>query len=180
VIQTLSQPEHLNSGHIVDSFDCGKDPLNDYLKRLALQSQNGGFGTTFVVHEAQVVQGFYTTCASALEVDDAPERMIKGGPPKLVPVWLLGRLAVDSTWIGKGLGPALLHHVFRRFLSLKDEVGMKAIVTDAKDDQAKAFYVKHGFTEFEGEPMKLYILPKNIRQQLARTGVWRWPDQIAD
>ena len=168
MIHGLSQPERLSGSHNVADFDCGKQPLNDYLKRHALQSQNGDFGTTFVVHRGGVVLGYFTTAASAVEHDAAPDRMSKGGSRNAIPALLLGRLAVDQSMRGKRLGRALLREVFRRFLSFKDEIGMKAIITDAKDEEARDFYVKNGFTAFdEDEPLKLYILPKTIRSQLA-------------
>jgi GNAT superfamily N-acetyltransferase len=80
----------------------------------------------------------------------------------------LARLAVDARYQGQGLGYSLLQDVLFRFLTVQESIGARALFAHAKDDQAKAFYEKWGFTSNEDLPLHLYILAKDIKNSLGR------------
>ena len=79
-----------------------------------------------------------------------------------MPVIRIGRLAVDQTMQGKGVGDSLLMDALYRSLKFSKEVGIFAVVVDAKHDKAKAFYLKYGFSEFHDEPLELFLPVKTI------------------
>ena len=110
--------------------------------------------------------GFYSLCAASAEFEQTPERIRKGLARHEVPLILLARLAVDARFQGMGLGASLLQDAFGRFLTAQESIGARALVAHAKDDSAKAFYVKWGFVATESLPFHLYILTKTIRATL--------------
>ena len=106
--ERLSRVEKLNATHDVDSFECGKEPLNRFLKRFALANQKADSARTYVACRGLTVLAYYSLAAGAVEHADAPLRVGKGLARHPVPVMLLARLAVDLTWQGRGLGKALV------------------------------------------------------------------------
>jgi len=98
--------EKLRRDHRVDGFDCGKEPLNRFLIRFALQNQQANSSQTYVALSGDQVVGFYTLVFGDVAHDDAPERLRKGVAKHPIPLMILGRLAVSRGWTGKGLGPA--------------------------------------------------------------------------
>jgi predicted N-acetyltransferase YhbS len=148
----------------VDSltFDCGVPALNDYLKKFALQNHSNRSAKTFVALRENQVVGYYTLAMATAERDSTPDRVAKGLARHPVPLALIARLAVDQKEKGRGLGSALMKDAFLRVLRAANELGCRAVVVHAKDEQAKAFYEKCGFLPSPIEPLHLYRLIKDI------------------
>ena len=110
----LSPVEKLDATHDVDSFACGKDPLDRFLKRFAPANQKADSARTYVACRGLTVLAYYSLAARAVEHADAPLRVGKGLARHPIPVMLLARLAVDLTWQGRGLGKALVKDALLR------------------------------------------------------------------
>lgn len=141
-------PERLATGHDLSAFENGRHPsLDDWLKRRALASE-GMSARTYVVCNpavpAQVV-GYYAISTAMEQRATLPNAKLRQGTPDQVPLLLIGRLAVDRRWGGRGLGSALLADALRRCLSASEIAGVRAITVHAIDDEAVAFYQKHDF-----------------------------------
>lgn len=151
--------EHLQSVHDRAPFDCGRDPLNTYLKRFAKQNQRKGIGQTYVALPADSsrVVGFYTLSAGSVRFQDLPSALRKGIPRYPVPIVHLGRLAVCQSAQGQGLGSALLVDAMKRTVATSRSIGIAGIGVIAKDDEARAFYQKYGFTPMVDETRHLFL-----------------------
>lgn len=146
--------------HDRNGFDCGVPELDDYLKRLAEQHRRKGISTPFVLVDTATptgILGYY--CLSAAQVDAAKLRESdrKKLPRYPVPCFRLGRLAVRKDRRGQGLGKLLLACAVDRCLKARDDVAAYALIVDAKDENARRFYERYGFTAFADEPMALYL-----------------------
>jgi GNAT superfamily N-acetyltransferase len=159
--------EKLNRDHRVDSFDCGKEPLNRFLMRFALQAQLSGSSQTYLAVANEAVVGYYTLVFGDVGFDDAPERLRKGMPRHPVPLMILARLAVSSDWIGKGIGSGLLKDAMIRTLAAADIAGLRAFAVHAKDDDARSFYQHFDFIESPSDPMHFFLLLKDLRLLLS-------------
>lgn len=154
--------ESLSKYHDRDSFDCEEVSLNDFLKRFARQNDERGLGRTFVavLPDDRKIQGYYTLASGALAFDTLPEKL----PRYPVPVVHLGRLAVDKTAKGQGLGAFLLLDALRRALKVADQLGVYAVEVYALNAQAKAFYLKYGFHPLHDDEFHLYLSIKAVRK----------------
>lgn len=153
----------LSPVHQPDGFESGAEPLDRFLKVHALQSQRANVGQTYVAAVGDRVVGYYTLVVGTVTHDEAPERLKKGIPRHPVPVVILARLAVDRRWQGRKLGAALVVDAARRTLQVADIAGVRALAVHAKDEQARRFYEHLGFEPFQGQPLTLYRLLKDIR-----------------
>jgi len=155
--------EKLHRGHAVDEFDCGREALNRFLVRYAFQNQQAGASQTYIALTADAVVGYYTLVVGQVEYAAAPERMIKGLARHPVPIMLLARLAIATSWQGNGLGAGLLKDAMQRTLQAADIVGIRAFAVHAKDDGAREFYEHFGFIPLPSDPYHLFRLLKDIR-----------------
>jgi GNAT superfamily N-acetyltransferase len=155
--------EKLQRGHEIDQFDCGREALNRFLVRYALQNQQAGASQTYVALAGDAVVGYYTLVVGQVEYDAAPERLTKGLARHPVPIMLLARLAVAASWQGKGLGAGMLKDAMQRTLQAADIAGIRAFAVHAKDDEARAFYEHFGFSPLPSDPYHLFRLLKDIR-----------------
>ncbi|MCC6391006.1 MAG: GNAT family N-acetyltransferase [Bryobacterales bacterium] len=155
--------EKLQRSHPVDRFDCGREALNRFLIRYALQSRQGGASQTYVALAGEEVVGYHTLAVGQIEYNDASERLKKGLAHHPVPVMLLARLAIATAWQGKGLGSGLLKDAMLRTLAAADIAGIRAFVVHAKDEEAKAFYEHFDFVASPSDPFHLFRLLKDIR-----------------
>lgn len=164
---SFSAIEKLEAKHEVDGFDCGKEPLDVFLKRHALVNQKAGSASTYVVcwGKRQVV-GYYSLAVGAVEGGVAPERVRKGLARHPIPVMLLARLAVDRTAQGKGLGKALLKDALMRTVQAADIAGIRALLVHAKDNEARAWYMAFDFEPSPTDPYHLFLLMKDLRALL--------------
>jgi GNAT superfamily N-acetyltransferase len=161
--------EKLNAAHAVQDFDCGREALNRYLIRYALQSQQAGASQTYLALADAEVAGYYTLVVGQVEYDGAPERLKKGLARHPVPIMLLARLAIARHWQRKGLGSGLLKDAMRRTLQAADIAGIRAFAVHAKDEEAKAFYERYDFAASPSDPYHLFRLLKDIRAALKAT-----------
>jgi GNAT superfamily N-acetyltransferase len=161
----MKSPCPLQRGHDRSSFDCGKPELNDYLKRFARQAQERDGAKTYVVLEDNCVIAYYTLVVGDVEWPDCPAEIRKGLGRYPVPVLVIARLAVDVRFHNRGLGVSLLKDAFLRALQVSSIVGLAAVIVDAKDDEAKAYYERKqlGFKAMPADSMKLYLPLRAIR-----------------
>ena len=154
----------LDSSHDVDPFDCGKEPLDRFLKRHALANRKASSAQTYVVCRGyKRVVGYYSLAVGAVEHEDAPGRVTRGLARHPVPVMLLARLAVDRSEQGRGLGRALLKDAILRTAQAADIAGMRALLVHAKDDEARTWYAGFDFEPSPTDPLHLFLLMKDLR-----------------
>jgi GNAT superfamily N-acetyltransferase len=158
--------EKLRREHRVDSFDCGQEALNRFLIRYAFHNQQAEASQTYLALIDDEVVGFYTLVVAQVEYDGAPQRLGKGLAKHPIPLMLLARLAVSTPWQGKGLGSGLLKDAMLRTLQAADIAGIRALAVHAKDDDARSFYERCGFTPSPTDPYHLFVLLKDVRSIL--------------
>ena len=161
----LTAPEPLATDHELDLFESGVATLDEWLQRRARRNEAEGASRTFVICAGRSVVGYYSLAAGSILHASATGR-VRRNMPDPVPVLLLGRLAVDRNWHGKGLGADLLYDAVLRAIGAAESVGVRAILVHAISDDAKAFYEKHGFRASPVEPMTLMITIEEARRML--------------
>jgi GNAT superfamily N-acetyltransferase len=162
----LTAPEPLSPHHELDSFESDVAALDEWLRRRARRNEAEGASRTFVVCAGQRVVGYYSLAAGSI-LHSAAIGRVRRNMPDPVPVLLLGRLAVDRGWQGKGLGADLLRDAVLRAIGAAESVGVRAILVHAISDEAKSFYEKHGFRPSPVEPMTLMITIEEAQRMLA-------------
>lgn len=142
----FSAPELLSYQHKIEQFDCGEEVLNQWLKKSALKNQQNNSSRTFVVcDENQNVVAFYALASGAVSHISVTGN-IRRNMPDPIPVIVLGRLAVDRRLQGQHLGVGLLKDVVLRAKAVSNQIGVKALIVHALNEQAKQFYLKYGFS----------------------------------
>jgi GNAT superfamily N-acetyltransferase len=152
----LSAPHPLSPSDDLDTFQSGVEPLDEWLKRRARRNEADGASRTFVVCEGRRVVGYYSLAAGSVLAGAATGR-VRRNMPNPVPVVLLGRLAIDAAWQGRGLGADLLRDAVRRTLHAGANIGVRAMLVHAISESAARFYQKHGFRPSPVEPATLMI-----------------------
>lgn len=160
--------EKLRREHILDSFDCGKEDLNRFLKRQAWNNQQAHSAQTYVLTKDLVVLGYYSLAAGSVTHEEATERAKKGLARHPIPVILLARLAVDASLHGEGIGSALLKDALLRAAHAAETIGARAVLVHAKDDQAKAFYEHFNFEASPSDPYHLLLIMKDLMRIMGR------------
>ena len=159
----VAAPEPLADRHDVSRFHSGVPGLDAWLQGKARLNEAKGGARTYVACDGNRVAGFYSLAASAVERRRVPSRVGRS-MPEPVPVILLGQLAVDTTYQGRGLGSDLLIDAAKRALAASEVIGARAIVVQALDGHAKSFYARFGFRAFsEGEPLMLLLRISELR-----------------
>jgi GNAT superfamily N-acetyltransferase len=161
---------HLEEFDVVESFDCGDEPLNNYLKRHAWANQaKSSIAVTYVAIDDSApgtVLGYFTLATSSVPRDRLPKKYVRGLPPYDLPLVLLARLAVDGRFAGKGLGHALISEALKITVRVADQVGCRCIVTDASRKRI-GWYAKYGFVPIEGAtkggPQRMFLDVRTIR-----------------
>lgn len=157
----LQAPVPLADHHDVEAFASGAPTLDAWIRRKARANQASGASRTYVLCRGQRVVGFYALAAGSVSHDLSP-RKLRQNMPDPVPVIVLGRLAVDTSEQGNGLGRALLRDAVLRVAAAAREVGVAAILVHALNDRAKAFYMAAGFEPSPVDPMVLILRIKDI------------------
>ncbi|SMH56363.1 GNAT family N-acetyltransferase [Mesorhizobium australicum] len=152
----LSAPEPISALHDVSEFSCGKPVLDRWLKTRALSNQKKSFTAVIVVHEQNRVVGYYGLAPTAIVPGRLPRSIRTGQPPDPVPCLLLGQLATDERWKGKGIGTGLVKHALQRCVAAASLVGGRALVVNAVDDEAAAFWLRRGFMASKDDPLVLF------------------------
>jgi GNAT superfamily N-acetyltransferase len=152
----LSAPEPLRADHDVSAFDCGVVALNDWLKHRALKNE-GKFSRTYVVCELGRVVAYYCILVGVVDRQAAPGKLHRNAPDA-IPVSIIGRLAVSTSHAGRGLGADILADALRRIAAASRSIDIRAVRVQAKDDKAKAFYMKCAeFIEFPDGSRTLFL-----------------------
>jgi GNAT superfamily N-acetyltransferase len=152
------------------AFDCGYPILNEYLKRYARQNHNKGIAKTIVAISALgglKIDGYYTVSSSVIEFESLPESYQRRMPNYPIPAVLIGKLAVDNSVKGRGLGRELLVDALYRTVRASGEIGIFAVRVDAIDLQAKEFYLKHEFIPFQDRELSLFLPIETIIEELS-------------
>lgn len=163
----LQAPQPLDSSHVLDTFDCGKSVLNEWLLRHALQAQSSGSARTFVVLDDQRLVGYFSLSVGQVDVLSAPERISRGMGRYPIPVAILARMAVSRTDQGRGIGAGMLREAIARTLTVAEQVGIRALLTHPLDEVAAHFYRRFGFESSPASEAQLLLLLKDARKLLA-------------
>ena len=151
--------EPLGPHHDRASFRCGEPALDNYIRRQASQDVRRRVAQVFVAagDPPGEIIGYYTLSAAGFEKDVLPAEMAQRLPHYPVPAAVIGRLAIDLEHQGRGLGEFLLLDAIRRVVRASDAIGVYAVVVDAKNDHAVAFYERYGFRSFPSTSRRLFL-----------------------
>jgi hypothetical protein len=162
----LTAPTPLSARHDLTKFNSGKPPLDEWLRVHALESE-GKTARTYVVCKDEVVVGYYCISTGSVEARVLPSKMKRArGTPKQVPVAIIGRLARDMAYKGKGLGLDLLQDALTRILSASRVVGIRAVLVHALDDEAANFWKGNEFVECPVGSRAFYLSVDTIADAL--------------
>lgn len=152
----LTAPEPLVAAHRLDGFDCGVPVLDEWLSRRALRNENR-FSRTYVVCDDGRVVAFVSIAAGAVERAGAPGGLRRNAP-ETIPVSIIGRLAVDRAYAGRGLGADLLADALRRIAVAAQSIGIAAVLVHAKDERARGFYLSCAeWLEYPADSRTLFL-----------------------
>ena len=154
-----SRIERLDRTHVRDRFECRVPSLDNFLRALVSQYEKRNLGRTYVAvrgTDPQVL-GYYPISSGAVAFETLPAEGSKKLPRHRVPVVLVARLAVDRSAQSQRLGERLLTDALARSVDLSAKLGIHAVVVDAVDQKAKAFYEKYQFTALLDGELHLYL-----------------------
>jgi GNAT superfamily N-acetyltransferase len=158
--------EPLDAKHKRDAFLCGKDLLDNYFRTQVKQDVKRKLAACFVLvdNESEGISGYYTLSSNSISNDFIPESFKKNLPKTylFIPAILLGRLAVDKSFQGKGFGKLLLIDSLKRCWNLSKSIGAFAVIVDPLDDEAEKFYAKYGFIKLP-DSGKMFLPMKTIK-----------------
>lgn len=152
----ISAPEPLHTGHILTPFCCGVDSMDNWLKQRAMKNQLSGASRTFVCCDDAQVMAYYSLASSAVTTNTAPGHFRRNMPDP-IPVVVLGRLAVDKSLHGQGLGRALMRDAGLRVIQVAETIGIRGMLVHALSDEAREFYLRVGFEPSPMDPMMLMV-----------------------
>ena len=172
--QTREEPyfviEPLGAKHDRAAFSCGSQQLDSYLQKQAGQDLKKRAAVPFVITpDHKTIAGFYTLSQYAVDLGELPDDISKKMPKYPMVSALLGRLAVSERFRGQGLGEMLLMDALHRALRSSEQIASAAVVVDAKDDQAVAFYKKYGFINLPKIERRLFLPMGTIAQLFSET-----------
>ncbi len=147
-------------------FQCGSGPLDEYIRRYASQDVRRNVARVFVAtpeSDPQQLAGYFTLSAGSVNCSNLPATLARKLPRYPVPVALIGRLAVDSKFQGKGLGSILIADACQKVTQASAILAVAGIIVDAKDDNAIAFYKHFGFIPLQGQAERM-MLPASVFQ----------------
>ena len=163
-------PTPITTDHRLDGFECGKPPLDEWLRAHALENEEKASRSYVVTaqagEDAGSVVAYYTLAYGSVVRQEVPKK-IRHDLPNPVPIMVLGRLAVDRNHSGKGLGPALLREAMQRTAEASQIAGLRALIVHAIDDDAVGFYAKYGFQVFPAGSRTMFLPIETLRQAIA-------------
>jgi ribosomal protein S18 acetylase RimI-like enzyme len=151
------------------AFSCGEESLDRYIREQAGQDRRGNFASVFVLcyPDSPAILGYYTLSTFSVLMTEVPEALRKGlRRYDEVPAILIGRLAVDEKYKGKRYGETLLFNALRRSLTHSAQIAAAAVVVDALNVSAQAFYEKYGFQSLLERERRLFLSMKTIQKLL--------------
>jgi len=155
-LASLAAPELLAERHQLADFVCGEDALDNWLRRRARANQASGASRSYVVCQGDRVVGYYSLASGAIAIVEAPGR-VRRNMPDPIPMTVIGRLAVDQAWHGRGLGRLLLRDAILRTRQAAAIIGIRGVLVHALSPAAKRFYENCGFRESPANPMMLMV-----------------------
>jgi len=166
----INGPQPLGAHHDVSRFDSGAESLDAWLKSKSRLNEAKGGARTYVVCEGERVIAFYSLAAGSVERRRVSSRVGRS-MPEPIPVILLGQLAADIDYQGRGLGGDLIVDASRRALAAADLIGARALITQALDERARNFYQRFGFRAFsDREPLMLLLRISELRNVFGGKG----------
>lgn len=160
---SLSAPEPLAPHHETDRFASGVESLDRWLFRHALKNQTSGASRTFVACKGNRVLAYYALASGSVAVEAAPGRFRRNMPDP-VPVVVLGRLAVDNSLHGLGIGRALVRDAGLRVLQAANAIGIRGLLVHALSEDAARFYRKVGFESSPLDPKVLLVTLADLKE----------------
>jgi len=154
--ESVRRPELLTAAHDLSAFACGEAMLDEWLRRRALPNQISGVSRSYVLIHAERVIAYYSLAAGAIAVTEAPGR-VRRNMPDPIPMAVLGRLAIDQTQQGRGLGRLMLRDAVLRTRQAAETIGIRGLLVHALSPAAKRFYESSGFRESPANPMTLMV-----------------------
>ena len=153
--------------HDRQDFDCGAPALNTFLQRFARQQADKDFNRSYVaVAQGELrIRGYYAISTASIDFQNLPPALRLPRYP--VPVVRIGRFAVDLREQGNGVGRALLRHAMHLVARTAEKIGLYAVVVDAKNEAAVAFYAKYGFQRFADQDLSMFLMTDVIRRAMA-------------
>ncbi len=148
----------------LNNFDCGSEPLDRYIRRYASQDVRKNLSRVFVAtpyEDSSQLAGFFTLSAGSVTCLSLPESFAKKLPRYPIPVALIGRLAVDKKFQGKGLGSIMLIDACKKVIQASGALAVVGIVVDAKDERSISFYDHFGFVPLVGQTGRM-LLPATV------------------
>lgn len=162
----FSAPELLADQHDLTAFTSGEAVLDDWLRRRARANQISGGSRSYVLCQGRMVIGYYSLASGAIAIAEAPNR-VRRNMPDPMPMTVIGRLAIDQHWQGKGLGTLLLRDAILRTAQAAAIIGMRGLLVHALTQAAKRFYENNGFLESPSNPMTLLVALKDAMAAFA-------------
>lgn len=163
----LTAPQPLADHHQLGEFNSGVPSLDEWLKRRARANQAADASRTYVVTDdasARVV-AYYALASGSVSATSVAGRF-KRNMPDPIPIAVLGRLAVDAAYQGRGLGRSLFRDSALRVVNAADVIGIRGMLVHAISEEAKAFYVALGLDVSPFDPMTLMVTLADIRRNL--------------
>ncbi len=158
--------EPLNSKHNKKEFSCGKKILDNYLHQQANQDVKRKLSACFILNdsETELIKGYYTLANNSIPQSVIPADLQKKLPKSYssIPTTLLGRLAIDNRFQGKGIGKILLIDALKRSYEISKSIGSFAVIVDPLDKDAETFYEKYGFIKLPVSK-KMFLPMKTIK-----------------
>jgi len=155
-VEKVAAPRLLEAEDDATQFDCGVAALNDWLRKRALVNHLSGASRSYIATTGRRIVAFYCLSAGAIQHAAVPGN-IRRNMPEPIPVIVMGRLAVDVNFQGRGLGPALLLHALETTRELSKAAGIRALLVHAKDKTAANFYKRFGFVPSPLDPLTLMV-----------------------
>ena len=152
----LTAPALLDEAHDLTLFDSGHESLDDWLRRRARSNQVSGASRTYVVCDHERVVGYYCLSSGALAAIEAPGALRRNMPDP-IPMAILGRLAIDRSRQGEGLGASLLQDAVLRTAKAAHIMGIRGVLVHAISEEARDFYLRYGFAASPKNPMTLVL-----------------------
>jgi GNAT superfamily N-acetyltransferase len=163
--EKLSSPVRLTLDHDVQNFESGERSLDEWILQRALRNERDGASRTYVICSNNVVVGYYALSTGSIASVSAPGR-IRRNMPDPIPVMLLGRLAIDRGWQGRGLGQELLRDAILRTIQVSEMAGVRAIAVNAISENARRFYEKYDFKSSPLDPFLMMLLLRDAIDSL--------------
>lgn len=170
----LRRPEPLDPLiHDRSAFDSGAPELDEWLRRYSSQNRRRNTAATWVIADADaVVRAYVSLATTSIDRSAAPSSVAKHAPDP-IPALLIGRLAVDRSLAGRGVGTALVAHILATAVDLNERAACRAVVVNALDDAARSWWEHLGFHPFDpADPdnVDLYLLTTEIEATLRSLG----------